>query len=59
MEALLESLNLHKLRVMEALLGSLTIHKGNEKVVEGVAFALKNICINGTSFVVAVASFFV
>ena len=41
---------------MEALLESLTLHKGNEKVVESVAFALKNICINGISFVLIIIS---
>ena len=36
---------------MEALLEGLNLHKANEKVVEAVAFALKNICANGILFV--------
>ena len=40
-----------QLGVMEALLECLTLHKGNENVVESVAGAFTNICVNGNSFV--------
>ena len=39
-----------QLPIMEALLESLTLHKANEKVVEAVAGAVSNICVNGISF---------
>ena len=43
-----------QLQVMEALLESWTLHKSNEKVVEAVAFAVKNICTKGDLFVLII-----